>query len=84
MPKAQYREGGFEGLKPKPKGRKPLLDTIPAEVLEEAILLRREVPKRSVRQIIQILEWDQKIAHVFSACQESTTINHLMWCRYVD
>jgi putative transposase len=59
---AEYRKDGFDGLKPKPKGRKPLPDTIPAEVLEEAILLRREVPKRSVRQIIQILEWDEKIA----------------------
>ncbi|SCW73665.1 Helix-turn-helix domain-containing protein [Paenibacillus tianmuensis] len=58
---AQYRKDGFDGLKPKPKGRKPLPDTIPAEVLEEAILLRREVPKRSVWQIIQILEWDGKV-----------------------
>jgi transposase InsO family protein len=58
---AQYRKDGFDGLKPRPKGRRPLPDTIPAEVLEEAILLRREVPKRSVRQIIQILEWDEKV-----------------------
>jgi putative transposase len=59
---AQYRKDGFGGLKPKPKGRTSLPDTIPAEVLEQAILLRREVPGRSVRQIIQILEWEQKIA----------------------
>lgn len=58
---AQYRAEGFSGLKPKSKGRRPRPDTIPAEVLEEAILLRREVPGRSVRQIIQILEWDHKI-----------------------
>lgn len=34
------------------------MDTIPSEVLEQAILLRREVPTRSVHQIIQILEWE--------------------------
>ncbi|MFM9279471.1 helix-turn-helix domain-containing protein [Paenibacillus sp. p-8] len=49
---AQYRAEKFEGLKPKPRGRKPSTNTIKAELLEEAILLRREVPGRSVRQII--------------------------------
>ncbi|WP_206920227.1 DDE-type integrase/transposase/recombinase, partial [Alicyclobacillus suci] len=32
------------------------------EILEEAILLRREVPSRSVSQIIRILEWEGKVA----------------------
>jgi transposase InsO family protein len=58
---AQYRLEGFFGLKPKTKGRKPGPEAIPAELLEEAILLRREVPGRSVSQIIQILEWEQKV-----------------------
>ena len=57
---AQYREGGFGGLKPKSKGRKPSEDAIPAHLLDQAILLRREVPSRSVSQIIQILEWEEK------------------------
>jgi putative transposase len=57
---ARYREGKFEGLKPKPRGRKTNLATIAPELLEEAILLRREVPGRSVRQIIQILVWEGK------------------------
>lgn len=55
---AQYRKEGFGGLKPKPRGRKSATTTIPESVLEQAILLRREVPGRSVRQIIQILEWE--------------------------
>lgn len=59
---AKHRTEGFSGLKPKSKGRKPGPDAIPTELLEEAILLRREVPGRSVSQIIQILEWDQKAA----------------------
>lgn len=57
---AKYRAEGFFGLRPKGKGRQPSADTIPAELLEQAILLRREVPGRSVSQIIQILEWEQK------------------------
>jgi len=57
---ARYRQEGFHGLKPKGKGRKPS-EAIPPEVLEQAILLRREVPGRSVAQIIQILEWEGRI-----------------------
>ena len=57
---AQYREGRFEGLKPKPRGRKPSPETITPQQLEEAVLLRREVPGRSIRQIIQILVWEGK------------------------
>lgn len=54
---ALYRENGFEGLKPKGKPRRDE-DAVPAHLLEQAILLRREVPGRSVAQIIQILEWE--------------------------
>lgn len=57
---SRYRNEGFEGLKPKEKGRKPARTGIPPALLEEAILLRREVPGRSVSQIIQILEWEGK------------------------
>lgn len=55
---AKYQVEGFTGLKPKPRGRKPLDAAIAPSVMEQAILLRREVPSRSVRQIIQILEWE--------------------------
>jgi len=58
---AKYREEGFGGLKPKGKGRQPSEATIPNDVLEQAILLRREVPSRSVAQLIQILEWEGRI-----------------------
>jgi putative transposase len=57
---AQYRKEGFGGLKPKGKGRKPAKEAIAPHLLEQAILLRREVPSRSVNQIIQILEWEEK------------------------
>jgi len=58
---AKYRAEGFGGLKPKSKGRQPSAATIAPDVLEQAILLRREVPGRSVAQIIQILEWEGRI-----------------------
>lgn len=55
---AQYRQEGFEGLKPKGKGTRPK-EAIPNHLVEQAILLRREVPTRSIAQIIQILEWEK-------------------------
>lgn len=53
-----YRADGFSGLKPKRRGRPRSEDVIPANILEQAILLRRQVPGRSIAQIIQILEWE--------------------------
>lgn len=57
---SQYRDEGFEGLKPKGKSGqdKSKRGSIPDHLVEQAILLRREVPTRSVTQIIQILEWE--------------------------
>lgn len=58
---AEYHSEGFSGLKPKGKSRTNLAClSIPDELLEAAIELRREVPSRSVSQIIQILEWEGK------------------------
>lgn len=54
---AQYKEDGFSGLKPKGKKRSQS-EAIPSKILDQAILLRREVPGRSVTQIIKILEWE--------------------------
>ncbi|NSW91959.1 MAG: hypothetical protein HPY74_15045 [Firmicutes bacterium] len=59
---AQYQADGFEGLKPKGRGQARTEDAIPSNVLEQAILLRREVPGRSVAKIIQILEWEGLVA----------------------
>lgn len=55
---SQYRNEGFGGLKPKGISRKVTSDAIPSHLLEQAILLRKEAPSRSVAQIIQILEWE--------------------------
>lgn len=55
-----YRNGGFSGLKPRPQNRRssPKLPPDFNELLQEAILLKREVPTRSVQQIIRILEME--------------------------
>ena len=54
-----YLQYGFAGLKPADReGR--ITGAIPEELIQEAILLRREVPGRSVPQIIEILELEGK------------------------
>ncbi|MHB9095521.1 MAG: DDE-type integrase/transposase/recombinase [Eubacteriales bacterium] len=58
----QYRKHGFEGLRPKSRERKHTPPAIPENVMEQAVLLRREVPSRSVSQIIRILEWEGLVA----------------------
>ena len=59
---ATYRREGFGGLKPKGKGKQLSAPAIAPDIVEQAILLRREVPSRSVAQIIQIMEWEGRIA----------------------
>lgn len=53
-----YREEGFEGLRPagRTKKRQQRLPENFEGILEQAVQLKREVPRRSVRQIIKILE----------------------------
>lgn len=58
---SHYRADGFGGLKPKGKGQRRSEDSIPSNILEQAILLRRQVPGRSIAQIIQILEWEELV-----------------------
>lgn len=54
---AKFQEHGFEGLKKTPKVIERTSETW-AQAIEQAILLRREVPTRSIAQIVQILEWE--------------------------
>ena len=56
----EYREHGFDGLKPMERANDSP-GAIPEELITEAILLRREVPSRSVPQIIEILEMEGKV-----------------------
>lgn len=51
-----YREGGWDALKPSLRADQLISKTIEPEVLEKAIVLKKENPARSVRQIMAILE----------------------------
>lgn len=54
-----YHQEGFSGLLP--SGKNPSATyKIPDELLEEAIMLRKELPSRSISTIIQILEMEGK------------------------
>jgi transposase InsO family protein len=55
-----YQKTGFEGLKPMERANRGR-GQIPESILEEAILLRREVPGRSVSRIIEILELEGRV-----------------------
>lgn len=58
----KYEEGGFEALKPKPRVKKGTLKDLDPAILDRAIALRKELPTRSVDQIIRILELDNYIS----------------------
>jgi len=55
----RYAQNGFDGLKYQGGTAEPKR-IIPGELVKEAILLRMEVPTRSVPQIIEILEMEGK------------------------
>ena len=60
---ARYQAEGFRGLLPSSHtNAPPPSGAIAPDILEQAIQLRREAPHRSVRQIIQVLEWEGRVA----------------------
>ena len=77
-----WRENDFQGLKPqtREKHRRQDLPGNFEELLQQAILLRREVPKRSVAQIIAILELEHRVAP--GVLKRSTLERHLYQAGY--
>lgn len=72
-----FQAQGFEGLKPKdrmPRNSEQLPENY-EELLQEAIQLRREIPSRSVEQIITILELENRVAP--GVLKRSTLQRHL-------
>lgn len=51
-----YEEDGYRGLLPQSKPYQGRKSSVTEEIVDEAVMLRREVPTRSIRQIITILE----------------------------
>ena len=75
---AAFRKDGFTGLYPKAPERDQS-DRLPEnfqELLQEAIQLKREVPTRSVAQIILILEMEERVPT--GILKRSTLEKHLL------
>lgn len=77
-----WREGEFQGLQPqdRKKHRKQPLPANFDELLAEAIQLKREVPQRSVAQIIAILELERRVLP--GRLKRSTLQRHLYEAGY--
>lgn len=73
-----YQGGGFDGLKPRSRSPRNQ-DSLPEnfkELVREAIQLRREVPSRSVDQIITILELEGRVP---AGVLKRSTLQHHMY-----
>jgi transposase InsO family protein len=71
---AAYRERGFDGLCPKRRTDAGKPRAVQPEVLEEAAALKRELPQRSVRAVIEILEGEGRVKQ--GALRPSTLARH--------
>lgn len=70
-----YKHEGYQGLVPKSKpGNKN--SSVTERIVDEAVILRREVPTRSIRQIITILEMEGLVQP--GQIKRSTLQDHLM------
>ena len=54
-----YKEKGYRSLADIPRSDKGSLRAVPQKVIDEAIKLRQELPSRSMRRIIEILEGEK-------------------------
>lgn len=70
-----YRKGGLEALKPKERADSGSSRAVPDEVVEKAKALKKEIPQRSVAQIITILELEGDVER--GQVKESTMRRHL-------
>lgn len=71
-----YEQEGYQGLLPKSKSGGGKTSSVTEEIVDQAVILRREVPTRSVRQIITILEMEGLAAP--GEIKRSTLQDHLM------
>jgi len=71
----EFRQYGYDGLLKQPNSTKGTSKTIPPDVMEKAIELRRELPSRSIRRILTILEGEGLISP--GAIPKSTLSRHM-------
>ena len=72
----QYREGGFEALRPQERSDKGKPRAMPAEVLEKAIALRQEQPERTTPMLVELLKRDPELK-LSQALNAHTLTSHL-------
>ena len=70
-----YVENGFQGLMPASREYRGRIGSVTENILDEAVILRREVPGRSVAQIIRILEMEKLVSP--GEIKRSTLQDHL-------
>ena len=70
-----YEVDGFSGLRPKGRTYQGKPGSVDDSLVDEAITLRREVPTRSIRQIIRILEMEGRVPE--GQIRRSTLQDHL-------
>ncbi|MDR0468832.1 MAG: DDE-type integrase/transposase/recombinase [Peptococcaceae bacterium] len=68
-----YRKDGLNGLEPAGRAEAGTFKAIPADILEIAMQCKRELPERSVRNIVTILE---KEGHVKPGMVSRSTLSH--------
>jgi transposase InsO family protein len=71
----QYRLGGLNALRPRHRRDRGLIKTVTPDVLDAAIALKEELPTRSVRAILEILEQEGLLAP--GAVPRATLDRHL-------
>jgi len=71
-----YQQEGYLGLLPQSKPYQGRKSSVTEEIVDEAVMLRREVPTRSIRQIITILEREGKATP--GEIKRSTLQDHLL------
>ena len=71
-----YEHEGYQGLLPKSNPYGGKAGSVTEEVVDQAVMLRREVPTRSIRQIITILEMEGLVAP--GEVKRSTLQDHLV------
>ena len=57
-----YQKEGYKGLYPKKRGKRAKKGAVTDDIINMAVMLRREVPSRSIETIIKILEMEEVVA----------------------
>ena len=72
---SRYAADGFRGLMTQPKPTHDRTSSVTEEIVDAAVILRREVPTRSVADLIRILELEGRIP--YGQVKRSTLQDHL-------